>query len=169
MVTLSKSTTSETTLAIAAHQLEISEVLNLLQVDAESGLSSDRIDTLLSQYGNNQLTAKPGKPWWWKFLLQFNQPILYILLIAGATKALLGEFVNAGVIWGVTTTNALIGFIQESKAEGAIAALAQAVTTEATIIRDGHKIRISSTELVPGDIVLLVSGDKVPADLRLIK
>ncbi len=168
MVTLSKST-SETTKEIAWHQLEINEVLSLLFVNAQSGLKSDRIDTLLSQYGNNQLTAKPGKPWWWKFLLQFNQPILYILLIAGGTKALLGEFVNAGVIWGVTTTNALISFIQESKAEGAIAALAQAVTTEATIIRDGQKIRISSTELVPGDIVLLVSGDKVPADLRLIK
>jgi Ca2+-transporting ATPase len=73
------------------------------------------------------------------------------------------------VIWGVTTTNAIIGYLQESKAEGAIAALAKSVTTEATLIRDGKKVRLSSTELVPGDIVLIASGDKVPADLRLVK
>ena len=120
-------------------------------------------------FGLNELSGKKSKSVWLRFLLQFNQPLLYILLAAGATKAILGEWVNAGVIWGVTTTNAIIGFVQESKAEGAIAALAKSITTEATIIRDGQKLRIPSRELVPGDLVLLTSGDKVPADLRLIQ
>ena len=101
--------------------------------------------------------------------MQFNQPLLYILLIAGAIKAFLGQWVNAGVIWGVTLINAIIGFVQESKAESAIAALASSVKTNATIIRDGQKMQVPSTELVPGDVVLLASGDKVPADLRLVQ
>lgn len=151
------------------HTLEIPEAIARLHSDADNGLSSAVAEQLLSEVGSNELTGKKGKPWWLNFLLQFNQPLLIILLCAGLVKALTGSLVNAGVIWGVTTTNAIIGFVQESKAEGAIAALAKAITTEATVIRDRLKIRIPSGELVPGDIVLLTSGDKVPADLRLIK
>ncbi|WP_017655671.1 HAD-IC family P-type ATPase [Fortiea contorta] len=151
------------------HNLEISEAIACLQSDGEYGLSAATAKRRLNEVGANELTAKKSKPWWLKFLLQFNQPLLIILLCAGLVKALTGSLVNAGVIWGVTTTNALIGFIQESKAEGAIAALAKAITTEATVIRDGQKLRIPSGELVPGDIVFLTSGDKVPADLRLLQ
>jgi cation-transporting P-type ATPase F len=151
------------------HSLEIPQAIARLKTDTETGLSDATATYLLTNVGANELTGKKGKAWWLKFLLQFNQPLLIILLCAGLVKALTGSFVNAGVIWGVTTTNAIIGFIQESKAEGAIAALAKAITTEATIIRDGQKIRVPSRELVPGDIVLLTSGDKVPADLRLIQ
>jgi Ca2+-transporting ATPase len=151
------------------HGLDIPDAIARLQSDVEYGLSNATAQRLLTQLGANELTAKKGKPWWLKFLLQFNQPLLIILLCAGLVKAVTGSFVNAGVIWGVTTTNAIIGFIQESKAESAIAALAKAITTEATVIRDGQKIRIPSRELVPGDIVLLTSGDKAPADLRLIQ
>lgn len=151
------------------HNLPADKVSYLLETDLETGLTNLEATTKLSQYGPNQITAKAGKPAWLKFILQFNQPLLIILLSAGLIKALLGEFINAGVIWGVTTTNAAISFIQEAGAEKKIHALASAVQTEATIIREGKKIKISSTELVPGDIVLLTSGDKVPADLRLIK
>src|SRR5690606_25540645 len=77
------------------------------------------------------------------------------------------EWVDAAVIFGVVVVNALVGFIQESKAEKAIEALSQMVTTEATVRRDGRKQRVNSVELVPGDVVLLQSGDKVPADVRL--
>ncbi|MBW4450339.1 MAG: HAD-IC family P-type ATPase [Spirirestis rafaelensis WJT71-NPBG6] len=150
------------------HELEAVEVARLQGSNPENGLTEASISKRLQQFGANELTAKPGKPAWLRFLLQFNQPLLYILLIAGAIKALLGSWTNAAVIWGVTLINAIIGFVQESKAEGAIAALAKAVTTEATVIRDGHKQRIPSQKLVPGDLVLLTSGDKVPADLRLV-
>jgi Ca2+-transporting ATPase len=145
------------------------EVATKLETHLEAGLTTAEVKARQATYGRNELTGKREKPVWLKFLLQFNQPLLYILLGAGAVKALLGEWVNASVIWGVTTTNAIIGYLQESKAEGAIAALAKSVTTEATLIRDGKKVRLSSTELVPGDIVLIASGDKVPADLRLVK
>jgi cation-transporting P-type ATPase F len=150
------------------HELEAVEVARLQGSNLENGLTEASISKRLQQFGANELTMKPGKPAWLRFLLQFNQPLLYILLIAGAIKALLGSWTNATVIWGVTLINAIIGFVQESKAEGAIAALAKAVTTEATVIRDGHKQRIPSQKLVPGDLVLLTSGDKVPADLRLV-
>ncbi|KYC39944.1 carbonate dehydratase [Scytonema hofmannii PCC 7110] len=151
------------------HTLEIGEAIALLETHLEKGLSSNQVKQKLAKFGTNELTAKKTKPWWLKFLLQFNQPLLIILLCAGLVKALSGSLVNAGVIWGVTTTNAIIGFVQESKAEGAIAALAKAITTETTVIRNGQKLRIPSQELVPGDIVLIASGDKVPADLRLIE
>jgi Ca2+-transporting ATPase len=151
------------------HTLETAAAIAYLETDLEKGLSSAEAKRRLTDFGANELTAKKGKPWWLKFLLQFNQPLLIILLCAGLVKAISGSFVNAGVIWGVTTTNAIIGFIQESKAESAIAALVKAITTETTVIRDGKKLRVQSRELVPGDLVMLASGDKVPADLRLVQ
>ncbi|MDB9528668.1 cation-transporting P-type ATPase [Oscillatoria sp. CS-180] len=151
------------------HHLSTQEVLGYFTSDAEAGLSAEDVANRYEKYGLNELTFKPGKPAWLRFLLQFNQPLLYILLFAGAVKALLGSWTNAGVIWGVTVINAVIGYIQEAKAEGAIASLSKAVTTEASVLRDGQPLRIPSQELVPGDVVLLASGDKVPADLRLLK
>lgn len=100
--------------------------------------------------------------------MEFNQPLIYLLLLAGTVALLLQDWVDAGAIFAVTLINATIGFIQESKAENAIAALVKSVTTEATAIRDGQKIRLNARELLPGDLVLLASGDKVPADLRLV-
>jgi cation-transporting P-type ATPase F len=152
----------------AYHELSGTEVTQRLASDVDQGLTQAEASQRQNQYGLNELAAKPGKPAWLRFLLQFNQALLYILLIAGTIKAFLGSWTNAAVIWGVTLINAIIGFVQESKAEGAIAALAKVVTTEATVIRDGRKQQISSQELVPGDMILLASGDKVPADVRLL-
>ncbi len=150
------------------HHLSAREVSRHLDSNLETGLTSADAAKRQERYGSNELKGKPGKSPLVRFLLQFNQPLLYILLIAGAIKAFLGEWVNAWVIWGVTLINAIIGFVQESKAESAIAALASSVQTDATILRDSQKVKIPSTELVPGDLVLLTSGDKVPADLRLV-
>ncbi len=150
------------------HQLSQEESIANLRSNAETGLTPEEVANRYAIYGWNELQSKPGKPAWLRFLLQFNQPLLYILLIAGAVKAFLGSWTNAAVIWGVTVINAVIGYVQEAKAEGAIASLAKAVTTEATVLRDGQTLRIPSRDLVPGDLVLLTSGDKVPADLRLL-
>ncbi|OKH24117.1 carbonate dehydratase [Hydrococcus rivularis NIES-593] len=151
------------------HHLSIREVAGHLDSNLEAGLTSAEVAKRRERFGANELVGKPGKSPIVRFLLQFNQPLLYILLVAGTIKAILGEWVNAWVIWGVTLINAIVGFVQESKAESAIAALASSVQTEATVIRDGQKVRIPSSEIVPGDLVLLTSGDKVPADLRLIE
>jgi cation-transporting ATPase F len=140
----------------------------LLAALLERGLSQAEVIQRQKQYGPNELKAKAATPAWVKFLQQFNQSLLYILMVAGAVKAFLGSWRNAIVIWAVVVINALIGYIQESKAEEAIAALAQSVVTEVTVIREGQKLRVPSRELVPGDVVLLSSGDKVPADLRLL-
>jgi len=117
----------------------------LLESDREQGLSNAQVKERRASFGPNELSGKKSRSVWLRFLLQFNQPLLCWL--QGATKAILGEWVNAGVIWGVTTTNAIIGFVQESKPR-AIAALAKSITTEATIIRDGQKLRIPSREVV---------------------
>ncbi|MGM3308686.1 cation-translocating P-type ATPase [Anabaena sp. WFMT] len=151
------------------HNLPVQEVSRYLNSNIETGLNSTEVGKRKESFGANELKAKHGKSALLRFLLQFHQPLLYILLIAGAIKAFLGQWVNAGVIWGVTLINAIIGFVQESKAESAIAALASSVKTNSTIIRNGNKLQVSSTELIPGDIVLLTSGDKVPADLRLVQ
>ena len=151
------------------HHLSAQDVVERFTGNVKTGLSAEDVASRYEKYGWNELTFKPGKPAWLKFLLQFHQPLLYILLLAGIVKAFLGSWTNAGVIWGVTVINAVIGYIQEAKAEGAIASLSRAVTTEATVLRDGQPLRIPSQELVPGDVVLLASGDKVPADLRLLK
>lgn len=150
------------------HARSSEAVLQQLLSNAQQGLTQSEVDQRRKIYGLNELAVTPAQPAWIRFLLQFNQVLLYILIIAGAIKAFLGSWTNAAVIWGVTLINAVIGFVQESKAEGAIAALAKAVTTEATVIRDGKKQVVPSQDLVPGDIVWLASGDKVPADLRLL-
>ncbi|MEM8831855.1 MAG: HAD-IC family P-type ATPase [Cyanobacteria bacterium P01_G01_bin.19] len=151
------------------HQISEREVIQYFSSDLAEGLSAEEVADRYEKYGRNELQFEPDKPAWLKFLWQFNQPLLYILLLAGAIKAILGSWTNAAVIWGVTVVNAIIGYVQEAQAEGAIASLAKSVTTEVTILRDRQKLKIPSQDLVPGDIVLLASGDKVPADLRLLK
>ncbi|PSB21355.1 carbonate dehydratase [filamentous cyanobacterium CCP2] len=150
------------------YELPASEVVQSLGSHPEKGLTTPEVKSRIDRFGFNELKAKPAKPAWLRFLAQFNQALLYILLVAGLIKAFLGSWTNAIVIWGVTVINAIIGFVQESKAEGAIASLAAAVTTEATVVRDEKTLRIPSRELVPGDVVQLASGDKVPADVRLL-
>lgn len=149
------------------HHLNTDEVVQLLDVDLERGLSSEEVKKRQARYGKNVLTSRKGTPEWKKFLLQFNSPLLYILLAASAITAYLGEWVDAAVIFGVVFANAIVGYLQESKAEKAIDALSKMVVTEATVRRDGKRLRVPSAELVPGDVVLLQSGDLVPADLRL--
>ncbi|HEY9161833.1 MAG TPA: cation-transporting P-type ATPase [Desulfomonilia bacterium] len=150
------------------HTLSAQEVLELLASNPETGLTPDEASNRAKFFGLNVITAKKTKGPLIRFLLQFNQPLVYILLAAALITFFLKEYVDSGVIFGVVIVNAVIGFFQESKAVKAIEALAKTMTTEATVIRSHEKIRISSELIVPGDIILLQSGDKVPADMRII-
>lgn len=149
------------------HHLPTEEVLDLLGTQADKGLDLFEIQSRQEHFGPNLLSQKKGRSPIVRFLLQFHQPLVYILMAAGIVTGIVAEWVDASVILGVVLVNALIGFVQESKAVRAIEALARSMTTEATVLRSGEIRKVSSSELVPGDIVFLQSGDKVPADLRL--
>ena len=149
------------------HQLPSGEVARLLEVELPTGLSAAEVQRRREKCGPNRLTPRRRKSELFRFIQQFHQPLIYLLLAASVITAVLGEWVDASVIFGVVLVNAIVGYLQEAKAEKAIEALARMVITEATVRRDGVKRRISSEDLVPGDVVLLQSGDKVPADLRL--
>ncbi len=151
------------------HALPAPEAAALLRVNPATGLAAGEVRERQQEFGPNRVTAHRGRPAWLKFLLQFHQPLVYTLLAAAGITTFLGEWIDASVILGVVLVNAIAGFLQESKAETAIAALARLVVTETTVRRDGHKQRIRSEDIVPGDIVLLQAGDRVPAELRLLQ
>ncbi len=149
------------------HQLASEEVVRLLDADLRHGLAAAEVRRRRERVGPNLVTVRGGAGWLRRCLQQFNQPLVYILLVAVGITAFLGEWVDAGVILGVVLVNAAVGFLQESKAEKAIEALARMVATETTVRRDGRRQRVPAVDLVPGDVVLLTSGDRIPADLRL--
>jgi len=151
------------------HNLPSDKVEELLGVNRAKGLFQFEVEQRLADFGHNIISSKKGKGPLLRFLLQFHQPLIYILIVSGLVTAFLGEWVDSGVIFGVVLVNAFVGYIQEAKAVNALAALARTMTTEATVLRQGVKVRLSATELVPGDIVFLQSGDKVPADMRLFQ
>ncbi len=143
------------------HHLLTKEVIDLLDADREKGLDTFELEERQKHFGSNRLTQRKGKSRLLLFLLQFHQPLIYILLSAVVITALLHEWVDSGVIFGVVLINAIIGYIQESKAIEAIQALAQMNVVEATVMRASEKHHVDAQTLVPGDIVLLHSGDLV--------
>ncbi len=149
------------------HAMDVSEVLAALDTD-KSGLAREEARRRLDRYGPNELPAeeKPGPLR--RFLSQFNNMLIYVLLVAAAFTAFLGEWVDTGVILAVVVINALIGFIQEGKAEQAMESIRGMLSPKATVLRDGEERELPASELVPGDVVLLRSGDRVPAELRVI-
>ena len=147
------------------YQHSIEEVFSLFSTSA-SGLTNDEAKKRLEQYGYNELKVIRRSSLV-RFLLQFHNALIYILLIAASVTAVLKEWPDTIVILLCVVINVIIGFIQEGKAESAIEALKKMIVPESTVLRDGEKKVIPSRELVPGDIVLLESGNRVPADLRL--
>ena len=150
------------------HHHAAADVVARLGTSVDRGLDGAEVAARRQRHGANVLSTRRGHGPLVRFLLQFHQPLIYILLAAAVVTALLDEWVDAAVILGVVLVNALVGFIQEGKAIAAIEALGRTLTTEATVVRGGRRERVDAVGLVPGDIVLLQSGDKVPADLRLI-
>ena len=151
------------------HSLKDTEVVELFESDTVDGLGSLSIKHREEFFGKNILKEKKQDSKLKKFFIQFHNALIYILLGAAFITGILGEWVDCGVIFAVVIINVIIGYIQEIKAQEAIESLKQMMQTEAIVIRDGKKISISSIDLVPGDIVLLESGSKVPADIRLIE
>jgi len=159
----------QTLLARHWHHLPLNEVAVVLETDLDQGLDLFDIKHRQERFGPNVLTVRKGKSPLLRFLLQFNNPLIYILLVSTVITAILKDVTDALIIFAVVLVNAIIGFVQESKAEKAIEALAQVMTAEATVQRSGQTQRIPAAELVPGDVVWLKAGDKVPADMRLVR
>ncbi len=154
---------------VSWHEESVSGALARVGVDAAQGLSDAEVAARQARFGLNRITPGKRRSEWMRFLLQFHAPLVYILILAGGVTAWLGEWVDSAVIFGVVLFNAIIGYAQESRAEAAIEALSKMVGTAAMVRRGGRRLRIAAEALVPGDLVLLQSGDRVPADLRLIQ
>ncbi|MFC1964881.1 cation-translocating P-type ATPase [Chloroflexota bacterium] len=147
------------------YQLPIEQVFEALET-GNDGLTRSEAKARLEQYGYNELKVKKRGPFV-RFLLQFHNPLLYVLMVAAVIAALLDKFMDMWVIIGVILATVVIGFIQEGKAEASLEALKKMLASVCNVMRDGKLQQIATRELVPGDVVLVEGGDKVPADLRL--
>ncbi len=133
------------------------------------GLEAGEASARLAKYGPNALPERARRHPILRFLAQFNNTLIYFLLAAAVAAWILGHHVDAGVIVAVVTINAIVGFIQEDKAEKALSAIRKMISPRANVLRDGRRMSIPVGDVVPGDVVLIEAGDRVPADLRLIR
>jgi cation-transporting P-type ATPase F len=151
------------------HARDTQTVIQHFESDLGKGLGAQEVASRLKQFGENRITPKEQQGAFVRFMLQFHQPLIYILLGATLVTVLLGEYIDAAVIFAVVLINSIIGYVQETKALKAIDALSKSMVLSATVRRDGKTIEIDGVNLVPGDIVVIQSGDKIPADIRLLK
>ncbi|KMQ52787.1 ion transporting P-type ATPase [Chitinispirillum alkaliphilum] len=150
------------------HSYSTEKAFNL-QKTSPGGLGKDEAAQRLEQYGPNQLRQEKKRPSWKRLLDQFNNVLMIILIIAGIASLLLGHPIDAGAIFGVVIIIALVGFIQEGKAESALESIKGMLSPMANVIRSGQTREIPAQEVVPGDIVIVESGDRIPADVRLVE
>lgn len=148
------------------HALSVEQTLNFLQT-TQQGLSSYEAKKRKEIYGENLLKKRKERSPFQRFILQFHNMLIYILLTAALITLSLGHWIDSAVIFGVVILNTIIGFVQENKAEQALNALRNMLAPKTNIVRDNKKITVLASTLVPGDVVLLQSGDRIPADLRL--
>ncbi len=150
------------------HTKSAKAVLDSL-VTTPNGLSREEVTNRLNKHGPNRLPEAITRGPLVRFIYQFHNVLIYVLIAASTVTAMLGHWMDASVILGVVLINAVIGFVQEGKAENALKAIRRMLSPNAMVKRDGRQITIRAEELVSGDIVLLQSGDKVPADIRLFR
>jgi Ca2+-transporting ATPase len=157
------------------HQ-SIDDVVAALGTDARRGLSNREAQARLRQYGRNELLGEKPRPAWRRFVAQFEDVLVILLLVATAISAGLWAYerdaalpYEALAIFAVVLLNATMGYAQESRAEAAVAALRAMVSAEATVIRDGERRAVPAADLVPGDIIVIEEGDAIPADGRLVE
>ena len=161
--------TNAVTDVAAWHALSRAEVVNRLAIDPQKGLEPSEASTRLQKYGPNRLPEGKKRGPVGRFFTQFNNILIYVLLVAGFIKLMLSLWVDAAIIFAVVVLNALLGFIQEGKAEKALDSIRKMLSAEARALRGGETRMVPAEQLVPGDVVLLESGDRIPADLRLIE
>jgi len=154
--------------SVAAHAQPPEAVLAALSAQPE-GLSQAEADRRLQRHGPNRLAESAPVSAWMRLLRQFNNTLLIVLMLAAAVTGWMGHWVDTAVIAAVVVLNAVIGFVQEGKAEKALAAIRHLLAPHAVVLRDGHARDVDAADLVPGDIVLLASGDRLPADVRLLQ
>ncbi len=150
------------------HARQIQEVLSAFSVTID-GLSATQADERLASLGPNLLPEAHRRSGFQRLLLQFHNVLIYVLLAAATLAFFLQHLIDGGVILAVVIVNAAIGFIQEGRAEDALEAIRGMIDPRAAVLRDGHRMTVAAAEVVPGDIVLIEAGDRVPADLRLIR
>jgi len=154
----------------AWHAMTVDEVLETLGTDATGGLSQEEAARRLAEVGPNNLGSDTGPSRLSLFLHQFRDVLIWVLLVAALISGfLLEEWIDAGVILAIVIINSLLGYIQEARAEDALARLRELSAPEAVVVRSGAEHRISSADLVPGDLIILEAGDRVPADARVIE
>ncbi|MBN1141440.1 MAG: HAD-IC family P-type ATPase [Deltaproteobacteria bacterium] len=149
------------------HALSSEQAAKLLETDLKKGLDLFEVEYRSKRFGSNLLSLKRGRGPLARFFSQFHQPLVYVLIAAGTITAVLHEWVDSGVIFGVVILNAVIGFFQASKIAKTNGSAPGNHVMESTVLRSGEQSRIRAEELVPGDIVILQAGDKIPADLRI--
>ena len=148
-----------------AYARGVDEICAILATSSE-GLSTASARGRLAQVGPNLIEATAAEPAWRRFLRHFDDILIYILLVAAALKLAMGEWIDFWVILAVAVINAVIGFVQEGRAETALAGIRQMLSAEAQVLRDGSWVKVGAEELVPGDVVRVGAGAKVPADKR---
>ena len=153
--------------SLSWHALPAAQVIETLGTNQEVGLGTGEVPERLKKYGPNRLPTAGKRSSLMRFFMQINNVLIYVLIAAGVGKILLGEWLDASVIFGVVIINALLGFVQEGKAEKALDSIRNMLSAEAMALREGKTRMIPAEDLVPGDVVLLQSGDKIPADIRL--
>ena len=151
------------------HAIGTKEVLTELNTYEKTGLSSEEVKNRLENFGPNQLTEAPPTTFWHMLWEQFNNFVVILLIAAAVISALLGNYIEAAAIMAIVILNAALGIIQEHRADQALAALRELAAPEAHVKRDGHRMTVHSSELVPGDLVFLETGNFIPADLRLLE
>lgn len=151
------------------HALEVDEVRTHLETDLESGLTTESVTRRQEEFGKNVLPEKEKTPEIVKFLRQFNDVLVYVLLAAAVVTGFLGEYIDTIVIVLVVTIIGVVGYLQENKAEEALEGIKKLLETKAIVIRNGKQSEIDSSDLVVGDVLVLAAGDKVPADARVVQ
>lgn len=161
-------------LTISWHALSVEDVLEKLHSPIEKGLSSAEAARRVQQYGPNQLTEAPKRTFLQMVIAQLNSFVVILLIVAAIISAVVAAvqhepYIESAAILAIVVLNAIMGVVQESRAEQALAALKKLAAPEAQTLRDGHRVSVPASQLVPGDIIFLEAGNFVPADIRLVE